>query len=207
WETVICGSSALRASEPQNEPGRAPGEIEPVRSLDDVDKVHGAERAKVPKVATHADVSPEEEHHATANVPCGFAVVEAQDIAERVDLGANHADAHQRRGTSADALLAAERNADQQIARRGQNAAATEVGLTEEVWTACDIRLETENPSAHIGQAHTPVEALRADRIRKLVPRLAAEVGANERDDHAIGSRRGRRHDSEQQAQCERSSE
>jgi 4-amino-4-deoxy-L-arabinose transferase-like glycosyltransferase len=101
-------------SESHNEPGRGPREVEAPRSLQDVDEieVHAAKRPEVAKVAAHADVRPQEEHRAAAEVPGGFAVVDAPGIPERVEPGANHAEARQHVGTEPDPRLAADWNTD-----------------------------------------------------------------------------------------------
>ena len=112
----------------------------------------------------------EEEHQAAAKVPREFAIVEAGDIPKRVDLRTKHAEPYQGIRTNADACLTADWNANEQIARRGQNAAAADVGLAKEVGTVSEISLDAEDASAHVGQAETPVDALRIDRVRNLLP-------------------------------------
>jgi len=111
----------------------------------------------------------EEEHCATAKVPRDFAVVEVQYVTERVDLGADYPDARQGIRTEANAFLSADWNAKEQVAGRGQHAAAADICLAVEIGTMCDIRLESDDAGAHEGEACAPVQALGIDRIPRLV--------------------------------------
>ena len=166
-----------------------------------------AERAEVAKVGTQAHMRPEEEHRAAAKVPAQVVDVAAECVAERVDLGSNQPEADQGVGAKSDAMLPADRNADQQIASRGQDAAAAEVGPAEEIRAMRDIRLEAEHAIAHVGEAASPRDALGVDGRRELTARPAAEVHADERDEQPVGVRDRGYRDSDQQAQCECSSE
>src|SRR4030095_11568854 len=108
--------------------------------LADADEIGGTERAEIPDVATEADVVSEEEHRTAATVQRPIALVQAQHIAARVELGAHDADARQRIRTKADTALTTDGHAKQQVARRGKNAAAANVGLAVEVRAPCNIR-------------------------------------------------------------------
>ena len=122
-------------SEPQNQTGRDPREIEVPRSVEQVCQIEMqiAKRPEVAKLGTKSDVGPEEEHRAAAKVPGEIVLVTAQGVSERVDPGSNHPETYQSVRAKSDAVLPDDRNAEQQIASRGQNAAAAEVGLAEEV--------------------------------------------------------------------------
>src|SRR4029079_7570335 len=155
----------------------------------EADEIRGPERAEIPDVAPNADVVAEEKHRAAAKVPRGFAVVEVQHVTESVDLGTHDAKARQGVRAKANNFLTAYRNAQQQVAGRGEHAAAADIGLAIEVGAVCDVRLHPENSCAHESEADTPVETLRVDRIRDRLARIAAEVHAQKRNDHAVGTR------------------
>ena len=112
-----------------------------------------AKRPEVAKLGTKSDMGPEEEHRAAAKVPSEIVLVTAEGVSERVDPGSNHPETYQSVRAKSDAVLPADRNAEQQIASCGQDAAAAEVGLAEEVRAVRNIGLEAENASAHVGEA------------------------------------------------------
>ena len=106
--------SAGNASKPEYQSGRTPRKVEPAGVNDvEVDVTKGTE---VANVATQADMTAEKEHRATAEVPRELAVVEAQHIG-RVDVGTNCAQTGRHIRPEPDAFLAADGDAEQQIAR------------------------------------------------------------------------------------------
>src|SRR4051794_34408735 len=109
-----------------------------------------AERAEVAQVGTQSDMRPEEEHRAATEVPAQVVDVTAECVPQRVDLGSNQPKADQGVGAKSYAMLPTDGNADQQIASRGQDAAAAEVGPAEEIRAVRDIRLEAEHAIAHV---------------------------------------------------------
>src|SRR6185295_3609535 len=127
----------------------------------------------------HADVVAEEEHRAAAKVPRRFTVVETEHVGERIDLRANHAETRESIWTKSDPSLATDGYANQQIARRRQDAAPAHVGLAVKVRAMRDVRFEAEHTSTHVSEGHAPIEALRIDRICKWLPRVAAEIYAD----------------------------
>ena len=103
--------------------GRGSREIVPSSPVEDVDQ-SSARNVWTTEVGAQAEFVPKKNIAPPAKAPRRFAVVDAQGIAECVDLRANHAEPRQGIRTEADALLAADWNADQQIACRRRHAVA-----------------------------------------------------------------------------------
>src|SRR6478736_4957436 len=165
-------SSALnrrrsRRLEAQHEPERSAREVHLARCLrdreaEDLEVVEGAE---VTDVAAQADFRAEEQHHAAARAPGEVGVADIDAAAAEVGVGVEHAGAEHSVRTDAESFLAAERNAEQHAPRRGDRAAAADIGLAVEVRAVAEIALEAEHAAAHPAEAGAEVELTGVERV------------------------------------------
>ena len=82
--------------------------------------------------------------------------------------------------TDAEALLAAEGNSENQVARRGERVAAANVGLAVEIRAESEVPLEAEDTASHEGNTCAPVELTGVERFRELLAGIAAEIYAKD---------------------------
>src|SRR4029079_594416 len=98
-------------------------------------------------------------------------------------------------------------NADEQIPGRGEDAAAADIGATVEVRRSREVCFDPEDPRTHEPETGAPIEPLRVNAVRELLPRIATKVHPPKRNDPAVSVRDARRQYSEHKTQYDDSSQ
>jgi hypothetical protein len=170
------------------------------REAEDLQIIEGPE---VAHVATDAGTGPEEDQDAAAGAPRHVVLIDLGDAGAEIRRRLQQACADDGRRPDAEALLAAERNPDDQVARRRERVAAARVGLAVEIRTESEVALDTEDAAAHEGKARAPVELAGVERFENCLPESPPKFTPKNGMNMTVCPRRHRRECDRDECNCD----